>query len=175
MMKFTVIAALCLLLLCGCAATETMETVGDEEVAAVSAPALEGVFSLPAEAVQEAFSGDNGQRVYVCEDFVLTQQTLPGGDLSRTLQEVTGYSPDKLQVIKTQQQDVKRYSCVFVSVGEQGDQVGRCVVLDDGNYHYALTAMAPAQEAGTLSQGEWKTIFASFRLMPEEEIVSSGS
>lgn len=175
MMKILVIALLLGVLLCGCTQQETLETIHDGEIAVAAPPMLEGVFSLPRDASQEVFSGEDGQIVYVCNDYVLTQQTVPGGDLQKTLLEVTGYPAEQLQLMKTQQEDAKRYSCVFVSAGEEGDQVGRCVVLDDGHYHYVLTAMAPAEKAGALAQGDWKAIFASFRLMPEEEIVSSGS
>jgi hypothetical protein len=48
-------------------------------------------------------------------------------------------------------------------MGESGQLVCRAAVLDDGNYHYCLTAVAPAANAGELSE-QWNALFASLRL-----------
>ena len=78
-------------------------------------------------------------------------------------------------MIETAQAGAKRYVAVWTSAGEAGNQVGRCAILDDGSYHYVLSVMADEQDAGRLSEGVWKEIFASFRLIAPEDVVSSGS
>ena len=47
--------------------------------------------------------------------------------------------------------------------GEGGDQVARTVVLDDGNYHYAVTCMASENDYDLADSG-WDRIFGSFWL-----------
>ena len=37
------------------------------------------------------------------------------------------------------------------SAGEEMDQVGKAVILDDGEYHYAVTVMVPAAQAKDLT------------------------
>jgi len=50
--------------------------------------------------------------------------------------------PKMIQVIKTAQDTYERYDFVWTAAGEDGLQTGRACILDDGNYHYALSAMA---------------------------------
>ena len=78
-------------------------------------------------------------------------------------------------MLETAQENAKRYVCVWTAVGENGNQVGRLAVLDDGAYHYILTAMAEESIAGKLSGEVWDDVFSSFRLIAPEDVVSSGS
>ena len=162
------------LLLTGCGAQETFETLGDLYVEPVAATAQEMAVDLPAEIAAPVMeSGDSG-KLYLCDGYTLTMQTFESGDLNRTLQECTGYGRDALTVMETVRDDVTRYECVWTSAGEGGDQLGRLTVLDDGCYHYVLTVMADAAEAGQLSQ-TWQHMFNSFRLVAPGTLVSTGS
>jgi VCBS repeat-containing protein len=60
----------------------------------------------------------------------------------------------------TKQAETDRYESVWSAVGEGEDQVGRLVILDDGNYHYAVTVMAPAETAGELTK-TWQKLLNS--------------
>ena len=137
------------LLLCGCGTRETFETLADvfapEEVAAQKV----GV-SLPGEAVLETLHSDGGQ-LYLCDGYTVAVQTLPGGDLSRTVKEISGYEKDKIHLVETKQDSLTRYHMVWSSAGEEGDQISRAVIVDDGSYHYTVTVMAAARDAGTLN------------------------
>ena len=55
------------------------------------------------------------------------------------------------------------YECVWTGAGEGGDQMCRAMVLDDGRFHYAVTVMAAADDAGDLAK-TWQTIFDSVKL-----------
>ena len=64
---------------------------------------------------------------------------------------------------------MKRYDFVWASAGENGDMLGRAVILDDGNYHYCLSVQRPADPEKT-SQVVWSQVFQSFSLAdPVEE------
>lgn len=159
-----VVALLCLLLLTGCTAQETFETVGDWYYE----PAIsEGVISLsiPEQAAVTA-SGSEGT-VYLCEGYTVCLQTLQAGDLDRTLQSVSGFSKEQLQLVSTQPDGVIRYDFVWAAAGEGGDQLCRGAILDDGAYHYVLTVMAEAAEAKQCAQ-TWNALFASFSVSADD-------
>lgn len=146
----------------GCGAAETFETLGE-----ISFPDTPGVhrnisFSVPKEAAAPVVQGEKGQ-LYVCEGYELWSQTLPGGDIARTVKAVSGYDREELTVLQQQAEGVKRYDFAWTSAGEQGALIGRAAVLDDGNYHYVLAAMCDALDAGEL-RGSWDTVFQSFSL-----------
>ena len=150
------------LLLTGCGARETFETVADlyEQPAAV---AQNLHLDLPKEAAAPAVASEDAGNLYICDGYTLTVQTVSGGSLDATLSQVTGFTSDRLTVMHTKQADADRYECVWTCAGETGDQVGRTVVLDDGSYHYAVSVMAPAEKAGDLSQ-TWRDLLASISI-----------
>lgn len=162
-------------LLCGCKQTVDFETVMDSTVITETAEKMEVFVNLPEDAANEVMTTEDYGSIYLCNDYTVTVQTVPGGDLKRTVQNVTGYSPEQLALVETMQGEYKRYCGTWTAAGETGEQVGRCVILDDGNYHYVLTAMADSQMAGKLLQGDWNTILNSFRIVLPEETVNSGS
>jgi len=86
-------------------------------------------------------------------------QSFSSGNLDATLRELTGFGREKLSVIETN----GRYECVWTAAGEDGNVVGRAVILDDGNYHYCMTVMADEEDALQL-RSAWKTLFDSFIL-----------
>ena len=85
------------------------------------------------------------------------------GDLEKTVNELCGYSADTLQLLQSREGELKRIDWVWTCAGEGGDQVGRAMVLDDGSYHYCLTAMADADVVGTL-EDQWNRVFTSFAI-----------
>ena len=76
--------------------------------------------------------------------------------------------------MQTQENGIKKYQWVWAAGGETGTQVGRGCILDDGYYHYILTALAD-EDAVRKLQMSWKELFGSFRLTEERENVSTGS
>ena len=163
------------LLLTGCGKMESFETVTDQTVTPVETKKMVIMLDMPDNASLEAMESDENCSVYICDDYTLTTYTTEGGDIQKTILDATGFLPEQLDLIQTKQGNCTRYVCVWTAAGESGEQVGRCAVLDDGNYHYVLTAMADADAAGALAQGQWQSVFRSFRLLNPEEVVSSGS
>lgn len=150
------------LLMAGCARQETFETVADEWIQPVMASPREVSVRLPEGAVAPVLDSDSEQ-VYLCDDYELILETRTSGDLDGTLQALTGYSRDALTVLTTQWNDVARYDFVWTSAGENGDVLGRGVVLDDGQYHYCMSVLRDASDTKK-SQIVWSDVFQSFTL-----------
>lgn len=163
------------LLLCGCKQTQTYETVIDQMDVSNKKDKMVIMVDIPENAAMQTMESSSDCKVYICDDYSLTTATVDGGDLQKTIMGATGFLPEQLDLIQTQQGECKRYVCVWTAAGENGEQVGRCAVLDDGSYHYVLTAMADAKIAGSLAENDWQSIFRSFRLISADDVVSSGS
>lgn len=146
----------------GCARQETFETVADEWIQPVMASPREVSVRLPEGAVAPVLDSDSEQ-VYLCDDYELILETRGSGDLNGTIQALTGYAKDALTVLQTQWDDVDRYDFVWTSAGEDGDVLGRGVILDDGQYHYCMSVLRSAADTKK-SQIVWSDVFQSFTL-----------
>ena len=103
--------------------------------------------------------------LYLCDGYSVAVQTLPAGNLDATVREVTGYGRDKVQLWQQKEGEHSRYNCVWASAGEGGDQMCKATILDDGNYHYVLSVMAAAEDAGDLAE-TWQQLMDSFSIAP---------
>lgn len=168
-----IILLLVALCLCGCSAP-TYETIADEPAAQVSAPTGQIFVNVPQDATVLAGSQEDGGTVYECGGYTMSLQTLPAGDLDETLFTLTGYHKDELQLMEWSKAGNKRYDCVFTAAGEDGLQVGRACVLDDGKYHYSVMTLAPEETAGDLTQ-QWKDIYTSFQIVDSGWDINTGS
>ncbi len=148
------------LLLCGCRTEETMETVSDEWLVPVMAQPREISVRLPENTVMPVLEqGDS--RMYLGENYEIMVETLSSGDLDATIRSLTGYDRERLTVLQTRQGDADRYDFVWTAAGEQGDRLGRGTILDDGNYHYCLSALRETGETLIV----WQDVFESFCLV----------
>ena len=160
-MKKLVGILLCLCLLTGCSEA-VYETLGPVEHVSATVPDLRKVvLTLPGDAAVLTASG--GNTMYICQEYSLAVQTLAGGNLDTTLQAVSGFEKEDLTVMEKVCGDHKRYDFVWTAAGENGDLLCRAAVIDDGNYHYCLTAMADAEAAGEWREA-WNDLFGSFCL-----------
>lgn len=161
-MKKIAILFAALLFLSGCARAETTaETVADVWEVPAAAEPREIHLELPGEALECAMESETG-RLYLGSSYDVMVQTLAGGDLSATLRELTGFSEDEITVIQTRTEYPKRWEFAWAAAGETGDRVGRGVIIDDGNYHYCLSALQDADV--TDCQIVWSEVFNSFGL-----------
>ena len=173
-MKKLWVIPLLAILLAGCGGKTALETVTDIPVAPVVAEMRRIQVQLPPELSSPALQEEKGGTLYLCDEYSVMLQTVQSGDLEKTLRDATGLSKADLQMIQTRRDDAKCYQWVWSANGETGTQVGRGCILDDGAYHYVLTALAD-EEAAKQAQPAWKEIFASFCLATEREEVSTGS
>ena len=172
-MKKLVVLMLIPVLLSGCKVQETFETVEDLPVVQVAAAPQQFFVSLPTEIAAPTFQSDR-EELYVCEDYTISKQILESGDLERTIITLAGRPKEELDVIQTLQDTYDRYDFVWTSAGEEGLQVGRACILDDGNYHYALTTMAGEETAGQMRE-TLQDMFDSCRLLDPDVNLSTGS
>ena len=156
-------AAALALLLSGCGAKETLETVSDTIIEPVPAAPAQISVRLPDNAVAPVLESESEQ-VYLCEDYEIVVETHASGDLDATIAAISGYDREQLTVMQTQQDGAARYDFVWVSAGENGDRLGRAVILDDGSYHYCMSVLRDAENQEK-SQVVWSDVFASFSLV----------
>ena len=161
-MKRICLFLLAMMLLTGCGSKEVYETVTDELVVAASAQPREIRFDLAQEPVMPAMETDAGQ-LYLCGDFDVMLQTMESGDLNSTVYQVSGFAPEELTLIQTGTGEVEKYEFVWSAATDEGQQIGRCTILDDGYFHYALSATV---DAGLIEEYQeiWNGIFESFEL-----------
>lgn len=162
-MKKCCVVVLLALLLAGCGTKETFETVNDELVEPVMGSAAELSVELPPSAAAQAIQSEDGGKLYFCDGYVLTVQTLDGGDMERTAKALCGYGTESLEIMETATGSLRRRDWVWTSVGEGGDSIGRAMVLDDGDFHYCVTVMADAEVVGALDR-QWNDLFSSVRI-----------
>lgn len=160
-----IVAALCLVL-CGCGAEPTVETISDELVVSAMAQPRQIQVDLPDNALAPVLESD-GEQLYFSEEYQIAVETLSGGDLSATVKALSGCDRERLTLVKTRQGTADRYDFVWAAAGEEGDLLGRAAILDDGSYHYCLSVLRPAQAAE--SQVIWRNVFDSFALAEESE------
>ena len=154
-----ILIALLALLLTGCSAEETVETISDEILQPVMAQPGQILVDLPGETAMPVMENDS-ERMYLASDYEIYLQTMEAGDLNETIRTVSGYEKDALTVMHTQWEGIDRYDFVWSSAGENGDRIGRAAILDDGDYHYVLTVLRDAEN----TQIVWNDVFSSFTL-----------
>ena len=161
-MKKHIVLLLSALLLTGCA-SPTWETLGDVSHQDVAAPIMqEMTLTLPNGSAEETWSAKN-EKMFICDNYNIHLQTMDGGNIPSSIQNLSGFLPKDLTIMESRCGDHDRYEWVWTTVAEEGDMVSRCVLLDDGNYHYALTLTAAATDAGNLT-AQWNALTASFCL-----------
>lgn len=165
MKKLWIVLSLALTLtLTGCSIEDTLETISDLYDVPVMAQMQQVELALPKEAAAPSMENPEAGKLYLCDGYTLTVQTMGAGDLDRTLRQLTGFEKSQLTLMQTRRNDVDCYECVWTGAGEGGDQMSRAMVLDDGSFHYAVTVMAAAEDAGSLAN-VWQTIFDSVKLV----------
>lgn len=160
-------------MLLGCGAEETFEVV--EDVIPVEQVAVPQQFfvSLPDEAMAPTFLGD-GEELYVCQGYTISKQIQESGDMEKTVNTLTGHSQEDIQIIKTFYDNCDRYDLVWTAAGEEGLQLGRACILDDGNYHYILSTLAGEDTAGQL-RDTFQDMYDSCKLLDPDVNLSTGS
>ena len=129
MKKVCLIFAL-MLLLTGCS-FQTFEQVQDgDDVPAMAIPATIRM-DLPEDAAAPAMQGESGT-LYFCGGYDIGVEILPSGNLNSTLQALTGFEKENLNLIQTVRSEAVCYEGVWSAAGEAGDMIGRILVLDDG-------------------------------------------
>lgn len=162
MRKLCMLACLCILF-AGCSQQKQYETLSDpcltEEQQAPGVIQISATDDLAAPVIQT----ENGDRLYIADDYTVTIQTMAGGDLNATLKSCTGFGRDRLTVMETEKDGMKRYDCAWTAAGEESQSVGRITILEDAGYHYVLTVTAPGSEIDAMTAA-WQELSDSFSI-----------
>ncbi len=158
-MKIFVVVLLIMGMLTGCSG-EVLETLSDVYAEGQPLPQRILEVSLPEDAAVMTMSSDTDDTLYLCDGYVVTTYIEPGGSLDRTLKTVTGYDSSCLTIMETTRDGLACYQCAWSAAGEADMQVGNAVILDDGTFHYAVSVMADADQAGKL-EATWQHILDS--------------
>ncbi len=164
-MKKVMCVIFAMILLTGCQQPKDFETMSDSFVQPEQPQPKEVFLQLPGDAAKAVLEAEGTGTLYLCDGYSVTLQTLPAGNLDATLREVTGYGREKIQLWEKKEGDVSRFVCVWTAAGEGGDQMGKTAILDDGDYHYVLSVMAAAEDAGELAE-TWQQLMDSFNIAP---------
>jgi len=162
-MKRVLALILGILLLTGCSTAETYELVTDELDVPVAVQPKEIHFFLAEETVMPVMESDEG-KLYLCGEYDVMSQILEGGDLNKSVQKISGYLPEELTMIQTGSGEVDRYEFVWTGSSDEGQMICRATLLDDGEYHYVLSATVQADRIEEY-QEIWNGIVESFELV----------
>ena len=145
-MKKWMTGILIAVVLTGCAGEKppAYETEGTMPVSAMEKPEAGeiGVW-MPEEAIRAAMAGEDGSQVYTWGEYELRLQTVDGGDIRRTLEDLTGMDYGRLTVMNRKKGDLELYQTVWCSAAEEQTLISRAVVADDGHHHYCVSLTAP--------------------------------
>lgn len=165
MLKKVILFIVLAFILSGCS-TANFETVGNVDHTGQNSVLPRTIqLSLPPDAAVLTASGTD--MLYTCNDYTLSLQTFPAGDLDATVRNLCGFSAADVTLLHSQCDDHRRADWVWVAAGEGGDMLCRAAILDDGNFHYSLCVYAAADEAAELTE-LWNQLFASFCLEKEQ-------
>ena len=149
-----------MILLSGCNAEETLETVSDEWIVPAMAQPREVSVRLPEDLVLPVLEQE-GRQLYMGPNYEIMLETMAAGDLQATIRNLSGYEQEQLTILETDQGEWNRYEFVWTAAGEQGHRLGRAVILDDGDYHYCMSVLRDAEESLIV----WQDVFQSFSLI----------
>lgn len=151
-MKKVLLFVMVAVFLGGCAAEPVYETIGNamEDTLPVGAPGTIEL-TLPEDAEMQVIDGESGSKSYRIGDMELWTQVCEGGDISDTLEQVTGIRSDALTVMEYQLDEMSCNEIAWITNTDEGSLVCRTAVLDDGNYHYCISLMMPEENAQELS------------------------
>ena len=148
------------ILLSGCKAEETLETVSDEWIVPVMAQPREVSVRMPEDLVLPVLEQE-GRQLYMGPNYEIMLETMAAGDLQATIRNLSGYEQEQLTILETDQGEWNRYEFVWTAAGEQGHRLGRAVILDDGDYHYCMSVLRDTEESLIV----WQDVFQSFSLI----------
>lgn len=160
-MKVLAVILCVLMLLSGCS-EDVFETIADSDDISVMATPATVLIDLPDTAAISVMEGMSG-KLYFCDGYEIMVETLNSGNLDATLKTLTGFGKEEIRSVQTMRCGVSCYEGAWSSAGEAGDQIGRVMVLDDGNYHYCISMVTAAKNASDC-QKEWQDILDSVSL-----------
>lgn len=150
-MKIGLLLLITALVLSGCTAEPTFETIGNvwENSHAEELPAsIE--FGLPDDIVMEVMESDDNCRSYQIGDWMLWTEICNGGDIAATMKMLTGM--EDAEMISHPSGMYSCHETAWAVTEEEGEYVMRAAVIPKGAYHYCLSMKAPVEDARQMGE-----------------------
>lgn len=165
-MKWMSLLCLCLLLT-GCSVqTAQWETVADLTSVENDPPAYSITVGLPEEAVTDK---TEGRCRYETQNYWVETGAFYATDAESAIETLSGFSAEKLTVLKTSRFDLPEYQFAWFCQTEEGGRLCRADLVMDGMTCYAVVCSVP-ESAGEEPWAEARQVFSSFGLSPAEAV-----
>ncbi len=163
-MKWLVVIC-CLILLTGCGAQPVWETVEDgipEELPVLHT--YEIALDLPL-----TYLGGSGENIlYQSGTAEVETVSFYAADLDAAVRQLSGFSPEQLNMVKTVRDDLPEYQFAWFSQTEEGGRLFRADLVMDGTACYAVVCSAPETSEDFHAQA--RAVFSAFTLSEPEKI-----
>ena len=160
-------------LLCACAANVPVwETVDDELVCQDTARRPSSIlYAVPDGAIVQTFSASGAPQLCTAPDgsYEITTAVYPSADPKAAIRAFTGFSDEKLSVVKTTRFSLPEYQFAWSAATDEGERLYRAAMLCDERYCYVLCFSVPAG-SGTDYDSTEQAVFASFGLYYDETL-----
>ena len=170
MNRLWIFAALSAVVLSGCSAAQpTWETV-DDSIALDAGSYLDDAYIMEFDVPMQAQRNTSGSRTVWADengDYEIVCETVLSSDVNAVIERVSGFSPDKLQIVQTTRYSMPEYQFAWYASGEEGGRLCRADVLTDGTYCYTL-CVSCAEDVAAEYDSTVQAVFATLRLQENE-------
>lgn len=146
MKKICLLTVLMMLLLCGCAKTQSAKLVLTDEIVNVPDGCMKYriCVSLPDGVTEAVAAADGDRRLYEAADgsYYVVTEVLPNSTANEAIRQMTGFDAERLGTMKTQSSSIPEYRFSWCTEGENGNLICTGIVAEDEAYCYCLAFCA---------------------------------
>lgn len=160
-----------LLVLTGCSAIPTWETVEDMVPSVPASAWQEEAYviqaGLPAGAALTAESV--GCKIYEAGDMEIETTTFLSSDLNSAVKRLSGYEADRVSILQTSRFGMPEYRFAWYSQTAEGGRLYQTDLVMDDAVCYAVVCSMPEDAGGSFTE-EVRPVFAAFGLSEGEMV-----
>ena len=156
---------ICLVFLTGCSAQPVWETVEDGIPAEL--PVLQ-TYEISLDVPMTFLGGSRKDSLYACGSVEVHTTSFYAADLDAAVRQLSGFSAEKLNIVKTHRNVLPEYQFAWYSETEEGGRLYRADLLMDDTLCYAVICSAPETAEGFHEQA--RQVFSAFTLSAPEKI-----
>lgn len=126
-------------------------------------------FAMPDSAIQATAATPADKVWYEAADgsYCIITEITPQSDAASVIQDMTGFAPEELDIIRSQRLSMPEYRFRWVSEGEKGLEVCSGAVLEDTGYSYSIQFRA-AEDCAKDCRDIRDDVLSSFSLFYDE-------
>ena len=156
-----VLSVVLLMVLAGCSAAPTWETVEDISLPEIVQPAAYEIQMALPDGAELLWETDSGKQ-YQLNHMEIESIRYYASDLDAAVEYVSGFAADRLDILETSRFGMPEYRFAWCSQTEEGARLYRADLVMDGSTCYALICSAP-EDAGEFHD-QARQVFSSFGL-----------